>query len=123
MKEWIEAGVHIYSAWNMVLDPGGFNLDLSRPWPQNALIVADGTTYKTTSYYNVFRHLAQYVYPDAVRVDVTGDALAFKNADGSVVTIMHNPGGTEAATTLSVDGTMLQFSIPASGWATVTWGG
>src|SRR5690606_26053339 len=37
IKEWVQAGVNAYSAWNMVLDTRGQNLDEERPWPQNAL--------------------------------------------------------------------------------------
>jgi glucosylceramidase len=76
----------------------------------------------TPTYY-VFRHIAQYVEPGATRIGVNGDALAFKNPDGSVVTVIHNSGGSASQTTLSVSGTMLQFEIPARGWATVNWGG
>ena len=39
--DWITAGVNIYSAWNMVLDTGGFSVDTMRPWPQNALLAVD----------------------------------------------------------------------------------
>ena len=120
IKSWIDKGVSGYSAWNMVLDKGGFNLDKSRPWPQNALVVIDGTTVKYTPAYYVFRHVAEYVDPGATVVSVTGgNALAFKNPDGSVVTILYNSGAAAAATTLSVDGTMYQVNVPAHGWATV----
>jgi len=91
-----------------------------RPWPQNALIVVDGTTVKYTPFYYVFRHVAQYVDPGATVLNVTGgNALAFKNPDGTVVTIMYNSGAAASSTTLSVDGTLYQVSIPAHGWATV----
>lgn len=121
MKEWIDAGAQIYSAWNMVLDTGGFNLDDVRKWPQNAMLAVDTTagTLQVTAYYYVFRHIAQYVDPGAVRVGVNGNALAFKNPDNSIITIMFNEGSSPAATTLSVDGTMMQFTIPGRGWATV----
>lgn len=120
IKSWIDKGVNSYSAWNMVLDKGGFNLDKVRPWPQNALIVVDGTTVKYTAAYYVFRHVAEYVNPGATVLKVTGgNALAFKNPDNSVVTIMYNSGDAASNTVLSVDGTMYQVSIPAHGWATV----
>ncbi len=125
IKDWIVKGVNVYSAWNMVLDTKGFSMDTVRPWPQNALITVDTAAKKlipTPAYY-VFRHVAQYVEPGAVRVDVNGDALAFKNPDGSIVTIIYNSGAAEKATTLSVAGKMLQFNIPSHGWATVNWHG
>lgn len=121
-KEWITAGVNGYSAWNMVLDRVGRNLDQERPWPQNALISfnQDGTV-NVTPYYYAFRHLTQYVEPGAKRIGVSGgDALAFKNPDGSIVVAMFNSGDA-AQTTLSIGGTMLQFTIPQRGFATVNY--
>ena len=126
IKKWIENGVDSYSAWNMVLDTVGRSLDDVRPWAQNALLtvnVGSGELILTPTYY-VFRHLAQYVEPGSVRVGVSGgSALAWKNPDGSIVTVMYNSGGSAAQTTLSVAGTMVQFQIPANGWATVNWQG
>ncbi|HYP86999.1 MAG TPA: glycoside hydrolase [Polyangiaceae bacterium] len=122
IKSWIDKGVTSYSAWNMVLDKGGWNLDLARPWPQNALIVVDGGTIKYTAAYYVFRHVAEYVDPGATVLTVTdGNALAFKNPDGAVVTIMYNSANQASTTTLSIDGTLFQVSIPAHGWATVNY--
>ncbi len=126
IKGWIESGVDSYSAWNMVLDTVGRSLDDVRPWAQNALLTVDVNAgqLNLTPYYHVFRHLSQFVEPGSVRVGVSGgDALAWQNPDGSIVTIMHNSGNSPAQTTLSVGGTMVQFEIPASGWATVNWQG
>jgi glucosylceramidase len=124
IKQWIEAGVHIYSAWNMVLDTGGFNMDKVRPWPQNSLLVVDKGAKKlilTPTYY-VFRHVAQYVEPGAKRLSVQGgNALAFKNPDGSIVTTIYNSNNQASQTTLAVGGTNVQFEIPGGGWATVNW--
>jgi glucosylceramidase len=126
IKQWIEAGVHIYSAWNMVLDTQGKNNDVQRPWPQNALLVVDrqAQTLTATPTYHVFRHLSQFVDPGAVRLGTSGgDALAFKNPDSSIVAVVHNAGGQASATTLAVGGTTVQFTVPARGWATVNWQG
>jgi len=120
IKSWIDKGVNSYSAWNMVLDKGGFNLDKSRPWPQNALIMVDGTTVKYTAAYYVFRHVAQFVEPGATVLKTTGgNALAFKNPDGTVVVIVYNSGASAAMQVVSIDGTMYQVNVPAKGWATV----
>lgn len=123
-KEWIEAGVHIYSAWNMVLDKYGFNMDTTRPWPQNTLITVDteARTFRVTPAYYVFRHLGQYLEPGATRVTIQGaDALAFQNPDDSVTAILFNPDQQAVKQTLSVNGSMAQFEVPARGWATVRW--
>src|SRR6188768_4295036 len=110
LKSWIDKGVNSYSAWNMVLDKGGFNLDSVRKWPQNSLIVVDGTSVKYTAAYYVFRHLAQFVEPGGTVLKVSGsgaaNALAFKNPDGTVIVVAYNSGTAAAMTTLSIDGTM-----------------
>jgi glucosylceramidase len=120
-KEWIGAGVNSYSAWNMVLDTIGMNLDA---WPQNALLTVDrnsGTLTATPAYY-VFRHISYFVDPGAVRIGTQGgDALAFQNPDGSIITVVFNSGGQPATTSVAVGGTTVQFTVPGRGWATVNW--
>jgi glucosylceramidase len=126
IKTWLEAGVNMYNAWNMVLDTVGANLDETRVWPQNALLAVDlnaGTLEVTPAYY-VFRHLGQYVEPGAVRLGTEGgNALAFRNPDGSIVTIIFNESQQQAQMTLAVGGQHLQFTVPGRGWATVNWQG
>ena len=124
IKKWLEAGVNIYSAWNLVLDQGGFNMDTTRPWPQNALIAVDtqAKRYSVTPAYYVFRHLGQYLQPGAKRVAVEGgSALAFQNPDGTVVTTLFNDQATPTQITLAVRDATAQFEVPARGWATVRW--
>jgi glucosylceramidase len=122
IKNWITAGVNIYSAWNMVLDTGGFNLDQVRLWPQNALLAVNYQTHtlKVTPTYYVFRHLAQFLDTGAVRLGTTGgDALAFRNPDSSTVVVVYNSTSSAANMTISVRGRLLRFSVPAIGWATL----
>ena len=120
LTQWIKAGANGYSAWNMVLDRDGKNLDIARPWPQNAMISFEANgDVKYTPYYYVFRHLSQFVEAGGKRITATGgDALAFQNPDGSIVTVLYNSGAATQVT-LSVDGNMVQFQAPAKGWATV----
>jgi glucosylceramidase len=121
IRDWIKAGATAYSSWNMVLDTVGVGIDTTRVWPQNALLTVDTQAKRlniTPTYY-VFRHLSQFVATGAkVTATSGGDALAFKNPDGSIVTVLYNPG---AATTMTVDsaGKKLQFAMPGNGWATV----
>lgn len=123
LRGWITKDVNSYLAWNMVLDTSGRNLDDVRIWHQNALLVVDrgqGRLIETPAYY-VFRHFAQYVEPGAVRIGTQGgDAVAFKNPDGSIVTVMYNSGGPTQAR-IAVGGKTLQFDMPGDGWATVNW--
>jgi glucosylceramidase len=108
-----------YNAWNMVLNTSGLGIDTSRDWKQDALLVANGTTVTATPAYYVFRHLSQYVVPGAKVVGTSGgDAVAFKNPDGSLVAAMYN-SGSAATYIVQIGGQKLQFSMPANGWATV----
>jgi glucosylceramidase len=121
LRDWIKAGVTAYSAWNMVLDTVGVGIDTTRVWPQNALLTVDTQAKKlniTPTYY-VFRHFSQFVATGA-RVVATngGDAVAFKNPDGSIVTVLHNSGAEKTMTVASA-GKMLRFAMPGNGWATV----
>ena len=123
IRDWIKAGVTAYSAWNMVLDTVGLSIDSKMPWAQNALLTVDTSAKKliiTPTYY-VFRHFSQFVTPGAQVVATSGgDAVAFKNRDGSIVTVMYNSGAA-ATYTLAVGGKKLQFAMPANGWATVDY--
>lgn len=127
LKDWIvepSDGVNVYLANHLVLDTIGRGLDIMRPWPQNSLLavnLGDDSLQVTPAYY-VFRHMSQYVDVGAVLVRAQGgDAVAFENPDGSVVTILYNEEQNPAPTTLSIDGTLVEFTIPAGGWATVNW--
>jgi glucosylceramidase len=122
IRDWLEAGVNAYSAWNMVLDTAGKNLDDQRPWPQNALLVVDRAAKRLieTPAYFVFRHFSYFVDPGAIRVEATGgDAIAFKNPDGRLVTIVHNAGSQAAATSVAMGGSTFQVQVPAQGFATL----
>ncbi|HEY5956609.1 MAG TPA: glycoside hydrolase family 30 beta sandwich domain-containing protein [Polyangiaceae bacterium] len=126
IASWLKAGVNSYSAWNMVLDKDGKNLNSEKPWPQNALLTVDTATKKltVTPVYYVFRHVSQFVDPGAKRIGTTGsfsDVLAFKNPDGSYVAALYNSGGSARKTLLGVGTAKLQFDIPAHGFATVNW--
>ncbi len=121
VRDWIRAGVTAYSVWNMVLDTVGNGIDSMRVWPQDALLTVDTTTkmLTVTPAYYVFRHFSQFVEPGASVVATSGgDAMAFKNPDGKLVTIMYNSGGAKTYT-VAVGGKTLQFQMPGSGWATV----
>lgn len=115
-----KAKVTAYSAWNMVLDKSGLGNDTSRDWKQNALLVVDGGKVNATPYYYVFRHFAQYVQPGANVVSASGgDAVAFKNPDGSLVAVMYNSGAANPNYVVQIGGKKLQFAMPGNGWATV----
>jgi glucosylceramidase len=134
IRDWVFAGVNSYSAWNMVLDTNGKSLD---GWPQDALLVVDKTAKKliqTPAYY-VFRQFGQFVLPGAKRIGATTsntalkglatqtwngwNVMAFKNADGSIVTEVYNKGSSELTLTVKVGSALYQISVPAHGWDTL----
>jgi glucosylceramidase len=109
-----------YSAWNMVLDTLGLGNDTSRDWKQDTLLVAAGGQVKPTPAYYVFRHLSQYVQVGAKQLGTSGgDAVAFKNPDGSIAVAMYNSGAANSAYVVSAGGKKLQFAMPGTGWATL----
>jgi glucosylceramidase len=121
IRDWIRAGATAYSAWNMVLDTVGIGIDTTRVWPQDALLTVDTTakTLNITPTYYVFRHFSQYVATGAKVVATSGgDSVAFRNPDGSIVTVLYN-SGAEKNVTVAAAGKKLQFAMPANGWATV----
>jgi glucosylceramidase len=125
ISSWIRAGVSSYLAWNVVLDTVGLNMDVGRPWPQNALLTVDRTkrALNVTPAYYVFRHLSQFVDPGARRLGTLGnaDALAFANPDGGIVAVLYNPADTVREVRLGVRESVLRFGVPAHGWATLNW--
>ena len=73
----------------------------------------------TPAYY-VFRHFSQFVAPGAKVVGISGgDAVAFKNADGSIVAVLYDSASAAKTMTVVVRGETLQFAIPGNGWATI----
>jgi len=120
IRDWLQAGVNSYNAWNMVLDTNGLNNNSGAKWPQNSLIVVDKAAKKfnlTPAYY-VFRHISQYLKLPATLINTSGDYLAFKNADGSYVVAIYNKGAAKNMI-VSVNNKMLQFAAPGNGWATI----
>ncbi len=134
IHDWLKAGVNVYSAWNMVLDPKGMSVT---NWPQDTLIVADPSakTLSPKPAYYAFRHFSQYTKPGATRVGTSGDvscsgdgigkcnagiaAIAFKNPDGTHVVVMFNTNSSTAQVVLAIGSTKLQFTMPGTSFATV----
>jgi glucosylceramidase len=47
-----------------------------------------------------------------------GEAVAFRNPDGSTVVVAYNPGVAKTMI-LAIAGMKLQLAMPGNGWATV----
>ncbi|HXT99766.1 MAG TPA: glycoside hydrolase family 30 beta sandwich domain-containing protein [Polyangia bacterium] len=120
IRDWIRAGVDAYFTSSMILDSVGVGIG-TMSWPQNALLVVDASSKQlvVTPAYHLFRHLSAYVEPGANVIGTSGgDALAFKNPDGTIVAVLYNSGAA-GTTTVAMAGKKLQFEMPANGWATV----
>jgi glucosylceramidase len=121
IRDAIKAGVSGFNAWNMVLDKMGKGIDTTRAWAQNSMLVVDGGKITKTPAYYVLRHFSQFVAPGAKVVGTSGgDAIAFKNPDGTYVAVMYSKS-SKSNYIAKVGGKMLQFSMPADGWATVVY--
>jgi glucosylceramidase len=120
IRDWLQAGVNSYNAWNMVLDTNGLNNNSGTKWPQDSLIVVDKNAkkYTLTPAYYVFRHISQYLKLPATLINTSGDYLAFKNSDGSYVVAIYNKGSAKNMI-VSVNNKKLQFAAPGNGWATI----
>jgi glucosylceramidase len=94
MHHYLSNGVNAYLYWNMVLPPDGHS---TWSWPQNSLITADPiqatVTYNPEFY--VMKHVARFVTPGSVRLDLDGswsaNALAFQTPERSTVVVCANP--------------------------------
>ena len=120
IRDWIAGGVNAYFTSNMILDSVGVGIG-ELVWPQNALLVVDRASKQliVTPAFYVFRHISAFVDPGARVIGTSGgDALAFKNPDGSLVTILFNSGAAKS-TIVAIGGKKLQLDMPASGWATI----
>lgn len=114
-----KVGVTAYNAWHLVLDKVGQNIDVSIPWAQDTLLIADAGELTATPVYYVFRHFSRFVEPGAkVLSSSGGDAMAFRNPDGTTVVVTYNSGAART-TTVAVGGQRLRFAMPQSGFATL----
>jgi glucosylceramidase len=105
MKHYFNHGVSSYMYWNISLDitPGNSRWK----WPQNSLISVDqgARTYRYNPEYYLMKHFSKFVKPGAVFLTLEGEyknALAFRNADGSIVVVFANEDESGEAKTLNI---------------------
>jgi glucosylceramidase len=86
-------GTVAYCYWNMVLPAGGRS---TWGWRQNSMVSVDEERHAVTynPEFHVMKHVSRFVDAGAVRLDLTGpwagNALAFRNPDGSRVVVAAN---------------------------------
>lgn len=115
LKHYIGNGCESYIYWNPILEPGGRST-----WgdPQNSMITADpvsGIAQRNADYY-VMRHFSSIIQRGAVRLGIrgalAGDALLFRNPDGSYAVEVFNPFREEKRLVLNVGEIHAQFALP-----------
>jgi glucosylceramidase len=122
IKHYFRSGASGYMYWNISLasDPRS-----TWGWAQNSLVTVDqGTrTYRFNHDYFVLKHLSHYVEIGAKRLDLTGtcdDALAFRNPDGHVVTILRNESGVPQLVEVQLSGRSLAIEMPPDSLGTLS---
>lgn len=119
-QHYITNGVSAYTYWNMVLQPGG---ESTWGWHQNAMVtVENGKAIYNPEFY-VMKHHSHFIQPGAIRQVITGHWAAkstcFKNPDGSLVYVLHNPFETCENITLFSGSELYDLELPAHAFATV----
>ena len=121
MKHYLSNGTNVYTYWNTSLEDGG----VSRwGWSQNSLITVDPKTktYKYNYEYYLMKHFSHYVLPGAKRLAISGDTdhiLAFKNEDGSLVLVLHNPQKEETYHRIKIGEDVLSTTLTPQSFHTI----
>jgi glucosylceramidase len=126
LHHYLSNGVNGYVYWNMVLPPGGRS---TWGWAQNSMITVEATrqtvTYNPEFY--VMKHLAHFVAPGSVRLDLqgpwSGNALAFQTPDRSTVVVCANPFSEQVEVVIDVASDRFLFRLDAHSFNTVVLDG
>jgi glucosylceramidase len=124
MRDWLKAGVSVYTLWNMVLEPAGRNIDSQKPWPQNCPITVDPQTRQVryTPMFGAVGSFAKFVPPGSKLVATEGnyaDALAFTHPEGRIVTVLYNHKSIPAVLTVRIHGTVYGVAMPPLSFGTL----
>lgn len=114
MKHYIGNGAESYLYWNFMLEPGGRST-----WgdPQNAMITINRETRQFTRNpdYYIMKHFSAAVRRGAIRLGIkgpwAGDALAFRNPDGSTAFIVFQPFLDRRSLTIELNGEHVVFEL------------
>ena len=124
IRDWLKAGVTVYEFWNMVLDPWGKNIGSRLAWPQNSPITVHPETREVryTPMFGAIGSFARFVRPGSRMVETEGtftNALAFTDADGRVVVVLHNPNTARVNIRVGVRGAVYLVEMPPQSFTTV----
>ena len=123
MWSYFTNGVRAFVYWNLALEDG---VRSTWGWAQNSLVSVkqSGEVVYNPDYY-VLRHFARYIRPGAtllgLRGALAGNALAFKNADGTLALLVHNPLHDACSATFDCGGKLCSFEMPPHSFHTVVF--
>jgi len=128
IRDWLKAGVTVYELWNMVLDPWGKSIDSKHPWPQNSAITVNPETREVryTPMFGAIGSFAKFVRPGSRMVETEGtfaNALAFTEADGRVIVVLHNPNTVRTDIRVRIRSAIHLVEMPPLSFATVVESG
>jgi glucosylceramidase len=118
------------SLWNLALDqnsgPTNGGCQKCRGVVTIDSSVSPATISNNVEYY-VLGHLAKFVVPGAYRIDSNSfghgsiEDVAFQNPDGSIVLLVLNSAGSSGGFTVSWNGQIFSYRLPAGAVATFHW--
>jgi glucosylceramidase len=120
-KLYLRAFASAYMQWNMVLDETGTS---TWGWRQSAMVTVDRTTHavRYNPQFHLVKHISHYVRPGAYRLETRGDfeeSLAFVNADGARVVVLHNPDEWARPIRIKIGANLVRVTLDPRSFSTV----
>lgn len=109
--------------WNLALDDNDGPTNGGCMNCRGVITIHEDGTYTRNEEYYFIGHFSKFVNRGAQRIKLESSrtdliATAFKNPNGELVVVMHNKSRSTITYTLSIDGSNVNLSIPASTTAT-----
>jgi glucosylceramidase len=109
--------------WNLALDDNDGPTNGGCMNCRGVITIHEDGTYTRNEEYYFIGHFSKFVNRGAERIKLESSrtdliATAFKNPNGELVVVMHNKSRSTFTYTLSIDGSNVNLSIPASTTAT-----
>lgn len=122
MKAYFRNGARGYMYWNIALEQGSKS---TWGWSQNSLVLVDAAarTFRYTPDFYLLKHLTHFVDVGASFLPTTGtcdNALAFRNADGSVALLIRNELPDAHFLQVQIGSEAFAIELPADSICTAT---
>ncbi|KGE18695.1 glycoside hydrolase family 30 protein [Paenibacillus wynnii] len=115
-------GVNAYIYWNMLLEPKGRS---TWGWEQNSMLTVYPEQQKVVHNpeYYVMKHFSHFTAPGSVRVGLkgpwSGNAVAFKAADGTVTLVIANPFNEQRVLNLNSGSSVYSLELEPNSFHTM----